>query len=128
MTMNRQDFLRGVLAHGALLGLGGGALAASPPPLLLRTGLRGHVYHDAPRALHRLKVGDALLPVREPDNPHDERAVALHWHGHHLGYLPREHNRVVATLMDQGVPLTATLVELRDAEHWAPCVVELRLS
>jgi hypothetical protein len=127
--MKRSDFLRGLLAHGALLGL---PRLEPPPdlttgPVLLRVSLRGHRYHDGPLVLDRLHRGEPVHLVREPGNEFDEHAVAVHWNGAHLGYIPREHNRVLATLLDQGVALGASLVKVRDREHGAPCQVEVCL-
>jgi hypothetical protein len=128
MMMKRSAFLKGLLAQGAWMGLqrGDGPEAPASGAVLLRATLRGHRYHDGPHVLDRLRVGDALQLVREPENDFDEHAVAVHWKGAHLGYLPREHNRVVANLLDQGVGLRAELVMLRDVEHAAPCVAEVR--
>jgi len=128
MMMKRSDFLKGLLAQGALMSLHRGDATAAPGPVLLRVTLRGHCYHDGPHVMDQLRVGDGLQLVREPENDFDEHAVAVHWKGAHLGYLPREHNRVVASLLDQGVDLRAELVMLRDAKHAAPCVAEVRLA
>jgi hypothetical protein len=126
----RRSFLKGLLALGALAA--GGGLEAERPaaarPLVLRAAVRGHRYHAGPRVLHRLAPGDALHLVREPLNAYDENAVAVHWNGAQLGYLPREHNQVVATLLDQGVPLEARLVQVDAGEAWEPCEVEVRLA
>jgi len=78
--------------------------------------------------VHRLVPGDALRLVREPENEHDDSAVAVHWNSAQLGYLPREQNGVVATLLDQGVPLEAHLVKVDAAHAWEPCALEVRLA
>ena len=36
----------------------------------------------------RLRTGDRLDLVPEPENPHDEYAVAVRHDGRHLGYIP----------------------------------------
>jgi hypothetical protein len=62
-------------------------------------------------------VGDALTLVREPDNPHDARAVRVEWQGHKIGYVPRRENADVARLLDRGQVLAARisrLAEVRD--------------
>ena len=126
----RRTFLKKLLALGALAA-GGGVQAERPAkarPVVLRAAVRGHRYHDGPRVVHRLAPGDALRLVREPENEHDDSAVAVHWNGAQLGYLPREQNGVVATLLDQGVPLEAHLVKVDAAHAWEPCALEVRLA
>lgn len=126
----RRSFLKKLLALGALAA-GGGVQAERPPtarPVLLRAAVRGHRYHDGPRVVHQLAPGDALRLVREPENEHDDQAVAVHWGRAQLGYLPREHNHVVATLLEQGVPLEAHLVKVDAAHAWEPCELEVRLA
>ena len=104
---------------------------AAPGPVLLRVTLRGHCYHDGPHVMDQLRVGDGLQLVREPENDFDEHAVAVHWKGAHLGYLPREHNRVVASSQGRavdGCKSTARRHELphRHRGHWQYQVGENR--
>ena len=47
--------------------------------------LAGFQYHAGKMFWEQLKVGDALTLVREPDNPHDLRAVRVEWQGWQLG-------------------------------------------
>jgi hypothetical protein len=46
--------------------------------------------------LGRLRPGDRLRLVREPENPHDPDAVAVYSGTMHIGYIPRGVNREVA--------------------------------
>ena len=47
-------------------------------------------------------VGDFEL-IREPDNPHDHKAIRVALFGHFkLGYIPRQIARELAPLMDSG--------------------------
>jgi hypothetical protein len=55
--------------------------------------------------------------VREPNNPHDARAVRVEWQGRMIGYVPRRENADVARFMDGGQVLSARisrLAEVRD--------------
>jgi hypothetical protein len=46
------------------------------------------------------KPGTELILVPEPDNPHDDNAVAL-WHaGRHVGYIPSKHSWVAAAIKE----------------------------
>jgi len=76
--------------------------------------LAGFQYHAGAALWERLRVGDALTLVREPENAHDSRAVRVEWHGTQLGYLPRAENDAVATALDRGERVEgriATLIE-----------------
>jgi hypothetical protein len=46
--------------------------------------------------LGRLRPGDRLRLMREPENPHDPDAVAVYSETTHIGYVPRSVNRDVA--------------------------------
>jgi hypothetical protein len=133
IPMHRGRFLRGILGSVALLGSGRGALSALPAPVLRRVPvleafIRGFQYHDGPGVIGRMQAGDALQLVREPGNDFDENAIAVHWNGHHLGYLPREENNTLARMMDRGVPLVSTLTRMNtEAEPWAQCAVIVEL-
>lgn len=82
--------------------------------------LAGFQYHAGRRVWNALRVGDALTFEREPDNPHDPRAVRVLWKGEMLGYVPRAGNETVARLMDQGVALSGRITHLeRGRSHWS---------
>jgi hypothetical protein len=74
--------------------------------------LAGFQFHEGKALWSRMKVGDALTLVREPDNPHDPRAVRVEWQGHKLGYVPRAENEAVARQIDNGNRLEARIVRL----------------
>lgn len=106
-----------LLAGLALLlgGLGPPAADAQHIRVLVqRSPLAGFQYHGAAIHWEALREGDPLQLVREPDNPHDPRAVRVEWRGIMLGYLPRAENREVAHEMDQGTPLSARIGRLSD--------------
>jgi hypothetical protein len=76
--------------------------------------LAGYQYHRASAIWPFLQVGEKLHLKREPCNPHDPYAVAVWFRNEHLGYVPRRENRTLAKLMDQGIPLEASLIRLLD--------------
>lgn len=130
--MDRGRFLRGLLGQAALLApLVGGALRRAPerPAIpVLEAHIRGFGYHAGPQVLGRMRPGDALDLVREPENPHDADAIAVYWSGHPLGYLPREENRTLARLLDGGAELRAQVVSTcPGAEPWEQCAVRVVL-
>src|SRR3954469_9287365 len=67
-----------------------------------------------------MNEGEMLELVREPQNEHDENAIALHWNGHMIGYIPREENRILSRLMDIGTPeLMAEITHIQpQARTW----------
>ena len=64
-----------------------------------------------------IKVGDRLELVREPDNPHDSKAIRVEWRGHKLGYVPRAQNGAIAAAMDAGDKLTARVSSRSDNKN-----------
>jgi len=81
--------------------------------------LAGFQYHEGKALWRHLKVGDALTLSREPDNPHDPRAVRVEWNGHLLGYVPRAENEAIARQLDRGNRLEARISRLnRSRDPW----------
>lgn len=101
-----------------------------PPDPELGTGLLGHPlviqhsrlagfrHHAAPALWRALRPGAPLGLRAERDNPHDPQAVAVYWHGHKLGYLPRAQNLVAARLLGRRRPLSGRVRRsVPDADH-----------
>jgi hypothetical protein len=94
--------------------------------LLQESPLAGFQFHEGKRVWPALRVGDALDLKREADNSHDGRAVRVEWRGHFLGYVPRADNQAVARLLDQGTPLEARIVRLRESRNpWQRVLFEV---
>lgn len=92
-----------------------------PANTVYRGPLAGFRHASGPQLLERLQADDLLRAVREPDNPHDPRAVRLDWQGHKLGYVPRAHNATIARLLDAGQALEVRIVTVAAGEqHWEP--------
>jgi hypothetical protein len=82
--------------------------------ILQESPLAGFQYHRAAAIWPFLQVGEKLQLKRETCNPHDPYAVAVWFRNEHLGYVPRRENRTLAKLLDQGIPLEASLTRLLD--------------
>lgn len=82
------------------------------PGRLLIAAVAGYAYYAGAQLEDGLAVGEPLQLVREPENPHDCRAVRLDWRGHPLGYVPRAQNAHIAALLDAGECLSASIVEI----------------
>ena len=83
----------------------GGAL---PKPFgteifLFRTYIAGTQYYSAKDNIENIKEKDFLIFQREPENPHDSKAIAvMDLNSNKLGYIPRSENNVISNLMDAG--------------------------
>ena len=126
-TPSRRSFLAAALALPWLKG----PLPAAPSagPVVDRFFVAGYRYHDGPANQAALHSGQALRLVREPDNPHDPRAIALFAGDLLLGYVPRTQNSMAAGCLDQNVPLSATLTAIDpEAPPWERVQVALALG
>lgn len=87
--------------------------------LVLKTGIAGLQFHieneEEMKALHMIAPGTELLLFREPDNEHDEWAVAVHLTvDDKLGFISRFKNETIARLMDAGKKFIGVVDELED--------------
>lgn len=68
--------------------------------------LAGRKYHDADEVWPELKVGTKLALERDWENRYDPQAVAVTYTNdadtYLLGYVPRDENEVLASLLDMG--------------------------
>ena len=74
--------------------------------------LAGFQYYQGKQLWDEIKVGDALVLVREPGNQFDSNAVRVEWQEHKLGYVPRRENGAVARHMDSGGKVEARVSRL----------------
>lgn len=95
-----------------LLALSLAAQAQTIKLLVQSSPLAGFQYHAGAALWERLQVGDELALIREPENPHDARAVRVEWRGAMLGYLPRAENEAVAGAMDRGERVAGRIAAL----------------
>lgn len=85
----------------------------------------GYRYHAGRAVFPLLKPGDRLDLVREPDNPHDPRAVRVDWRGAPLGYAPRVDNLDLARLLDRGQAVEARILRLENSrDPWKRILIE----
>lgn len=102
------------------------AHAAAIRILVQSSPLAGFQYHAGGEHWSHLAVGDALQLLREPDNPHDDKAVRVEWRGFKLGYLPRKENRAVAAAMDAGERVDARIARLIEHRNpWQRVLIEV---
>lgn len=122
--MPRAGLLLAILVQGQL------AWSAGPvPEILLQTSpLAGFQYHAGAALFPLMAVGDPLTLRREPDNPHDVKAVRVEWRGAMIGYAPRLDNTDLARIMDNGVPVSGRIVHLQKArDPWKRVLIEIAI-
>lgn len=111
----------GACPHGTCAMGGGEPDQATEEALLLQDSpVAGLAHHQADALWAQLTPGTDLWRFREPDNPHDPRAVAVCLGSRQIGYLPRRCNYTPAKLMDRGYYLTATILTRSDQPWPAP--------
>jgi hypothetical protein len=98
---------------GLLLWMALACGAADSEILVQSSPLAGFRYYEGKVLWDKMKIGDVLDLIREPDNPHDPRAVRVEWNGHKLGYVPRKENEAVARQLDLGNALQGRITRLR---------------
>jgi hypothetical protein len=114
--MKRIDFLKQLIAGSALLFLPKPETAKRVSEIKLSSPyIAGFQYYQGPETF--LSVNDMLSLKREPHNPHDCYAVEVFRNDVKLGYLPREENKVIARMMDQGMTIKAKIEKIKPDEH-----------
>lgn len=112
---------------GGLIGLlhGKGGNLPLPKPFereifLFDTHVAGTSYVEGIEELEpHLKAGEKLDFFREPDNPHDKRAIVIkNASGVKIGYVPRADNVIFSRLMDAGKLLFGRIVSKEMQGSW----------
>ncbi len=77
-----------------------------------------------------IREGQRLLLRREPDNPYDEKAIEVFTEGgEKVGYIPRDRNEVISSIMDQGIPVHAVVFSIhRDTIPWDTLHIEVYME
>lgn len=117
-TFHRREILKGFLG-GTLIAMPGlasaGGQLTSRHTVIQESWLAGFAHHMGESVWPLLCKGDPLALVREQHNPFDDQAVAVHWNGLKLGYLPQAQNTAIAQMLDRGSELECCIVALKDA-------------
>lgn len=94
---------------------------------LLECAIAGFQFHAGERLWPDLAVGQSVELMREPANPYDANAIAVHWHGEHIGYVPKLANRALARRLDQQLPTVAAIASLqRHYDPWQRVNIHIR--
>lgn len=129
--MNRRSVLKLFLTLPGILPVMGRAVSRPATRVIpiQQSPVTGFQYYKGHEIWRRLKTGDALRLIREPENPYDNNAVEIFWHGLKLGYLPRHENTTITQMLDRRLPLKARISELRETENpWGRVKVTISLQ
>lgn len=72
----------------------------------------GTQYEGRSERIEKIKVGDRLKLVREPDNEYDKNAIDIRNEIGSLGHIPIEITEDLASLLDLGIPCAAIVTEV----------------
>lgn len=96
--------------------------------MVLDCHVAGTAYQDVEAVEPSLKAGDKFLLIREPENKHDQFAVAIYTASKNkLGYLPRSKNETIARLMDAGKIIFGSLHSKSWKDDWLELKVHVFL-
>jgi hypothetical protein len=94
--------------------------------MLIHCEIAGTGYRDLSGVEPGLEIGSLLPLKREPSNPHDKLTIMIFdAAGHHLGYVPRAKNEVLARLMDAGKLLFGKLEQKEWTGDWLTARVRI---
>jgi hypothetical protein len=116
------------LLHGK-----GGNLAVPKPfardIFLFDTYVAGTGYVEGIEDLEpHLHIDDKLDFFREPDNPHDARAIVVkNADGSKIGYIPKADNTIFSRLMDAGKLLFARIASKEMSGNWLNIEIKVYL-
>ena len=118
--MNRSGFLKQLLASLAIGKLPETITKNFRKIYLLQCFIAGFRHYEGLNHLGLMKEGDLLELVREPENVYDSCAIALHWRGKKIGFIPASTNEMLSFLLDaDAVSLFAVVTHVeRSAKPW----------
>lgn len=96
---------------------------------ILQTSPVAGFQHYAGRALFPfMQVGDALTLARDPDNPHDTRAIRVYWRGVQIGHVPRRENVDLTRFMDRGGHVEGRILHVQPSRNpWQRVLMDIVL-
>ena len=108
MIYNRRNFLKRFLTFGAAT-LSSVSANVRPVSTIKLTTIKaaGLQYGECVDFL--FFPNEPLKLIREPQNRYDRYAVAIYKEDKKLGYVPKANSRIIASLMDKGTILSATV-------------------
>ena len=113
---------------------GKGAISEMPKPFerdifLFNTYVAGTTHIKNIQELEpTLNIGDKLDFLREPNNPHDKKAIVINnKDGAKIGYVPRDDNEIFSRLMDAGKLLFGRIANKEMEGNWLKIDIKIFL-
>lgn len=118
--MNRSGFLKRLVGISGMGFFSVADVAAKQKVYLLQSFVAGFRYYKGMELLLHMHEQDIVELRRQPDNEHDEFAVALYWQQEMIGFLPAASNEMIARLLDaKALPLIGIITHLQHgAKPW----------
>jgi len=93
--------------------------------------IAGARYHELPKVIHDLSVGNVLKLVPELTNPYDPNALKIVYETFEksafLGYVPAKFSSEISALIEAEIPLECEITELNpSAKPWEMCKVVIK--
>ena len=114
--MKRRTFFKRLFGGLGAAAAGAAIAVQSRSVLIQESPIAGFQFHQGDAIWPSLAVGAGLKLVREPENTHDDVAVAVYFHKDKLGYVPRGENSAIAQMLDRGESLAASISRLQVAD------------
>lgn len=117
--MLRKDFFKGILLCGLGIFILPQNLPAAPAVRKIipdTESITGFQYNFRPDIEHLMQTGMSMTLNREPHNKYDQNAILIFFDEAKLGYLPRNANKTIARLMDEGIKVYGIIKELSPAD------------
>lgn len=127
--LSRLNFIRRAVGGiaGAFLLPSALAVEQTEKRSIYRGYVRGLDYYHFFDLQEQLAPQTPLKLIREPENDHDYKAIAVYAFEQKIGYIPREDNKVLARMIDSGFDLFAEVRRLNDDETlWRALRIEVK--
>ena len=76
----------------------------------------GISYYEALFVINQIKVGEKVV-LKPEENIHDENAVAIYYEGKKLGYIPKNANYSISTILRAGWDIFDAYVQRVDRDE-----------
>jgi hypothetical protein len=74
--------------------------------------LAGGQYYELKDVINEIHENDLLNLIADPENPHDEYAVEVHWDQHKVEFLSKTQNRIIHNLLINDIPLVGVVTRI----------------
>jgi hypothetical protein len=80
--------------------------------------IAGFTYYEGAIVFEELQIGTILELKSEPDNKFDDNAVAIYYKEHKLGFVPRNNNQAIRSILDCGFNIFEARIQVKRREEY----------